>query len=276
MAGARPCCYGEPVPIHEVSDLDDPRLAPYRELKERELARDHGLFVAEGEHLVRRLLASEFKTHSVLLAERRVAEIAPLVPADVPVYAASTELLNRTLGFKFHSGVIAAGGRPKPRTLSELFAGNPPTMRIVVCPELATADNLGSLVRLSAGFGADVLLIGPRSHDPFNRRTVRVSMGTIFKLPVIASTDLSADLLLLRSRWGVHRVASLLDAAATPLKQAKRHARTAILFGNEAQGLDVDTLAHCDERVIIPMSHDTDSLNVATAAGIFMYHYWSE
>jgi tRNA G18 (ribose-2'-O)-methylase SpoU len=259
-----------------VTDLNDSRLTPYRELKDRDLAREHGLFIAEGEHLVRRLLASDFVTHSVFLADRRVEEIAPLVPPDVPVFVAPAEVLNRTLGFKFHSGVIAAGVRPAPPSFDGLFADNPPTMRLAVCPELATADNLGSLIRLSAGFGADALVIGPRSHDPFNRRTVRVSMGTIFKLPVISSVDLTAELQLLRSRWGVHCIASVLDDTATPLRQSKPHPRTAIVFGNEAQGLDAATIAACDERVTIPMKRDTDSLNVATAAGIFMYHYWSE
>jgi tRNA G18 (ribose-2'-O)-methylase SpoU len=276
MAGLLKTCYGEAVPLNPVADLNDPRLAPYRELKDRDIAREHGLFIAEGEHLVRRLLASDFATHSLFLADRRVEEIAPLVPADVPVFVAPAEVLNRTLGFKFHSGVIAAGVRPTPVTLAELFASDPLTMRLAVCPELATADNLGALIRLSAGFGADALVIGPRSHDPFNRRTVRVSMGTIFKLPVISSGDLTADLQELRSRRGVHCIASVLDDTATPLRQAKRHARTAILFGNEAQGLDHATIAACDERVTIPMRKDTDSLNVATAAGIFMYHYWSE
>ena len=99
-------------------------------------------------------------------------------------------------------------------------------------------------------------------------------MGTIFKLPVIQSDDLTIDLDLLKSRWGVHRVASVLADDATPLRQAVRHDRLAVLFGNEAQGLDAATLAHCDERVTVPMRRDTDSLNVATAAGIFMYHYW--
>jgi tRNA G18 (ribose-2'-O)-methylase SpoU len=264
------------MPVITVHDLDDARLTPYRELKERDLAREQGLFVAEGEHLVRRLLAGDFRTHSLLLADRRAGEIAPLAPPDVPVYVAPAALLNQVMGFKFHSGVIAAGVRPTPVTLADRFAHDPPVMRIVVCPELATADNLGSMFRLSAGFGADVLIVGPRSHDPFNRRTVRVSMGTIFKLPVIQSVDLTADLRLLRDRWGVHCAASVLDAAATPLRQAQHHARLALLFGNEAQGLDASTLDACDERVTIPMKRETDSLNVATAAAIFMYHYWGD
>lgn len=257
-----------------MQDLDDPRLTPYRNLTERDLARDHGLFIAEGEHLARRLLASDFTTHSLLLADRRAAEIAPLVPPEVPVYSAPAEQVNRVLGFKFHSGVMAAGVRPQRRTLEQLFASDPRSMRIVICPDLATADNLGSLVRLSAGFGADALIVGPRSHDPYNRRTVRVSMGTILKLPVIQSENLTIDLNLLRTRWGVHRVASVLADDAVPLRQAEQHDRLAILFGNEAQGLDGESLAHCDQRVTIPMRRDTDSLNVATAAGIFMYHYW--
>lgn len=258
-----------------IEDINDPRLAPYRELKDRALAERQGLFIAEGEHLVRRLLASRLATHSVLLAERRAGEIGPLTPADVPVYVVPQEQMNRIVGFKFHSGVIAAGVRQPSPTLAQLVGQTPALVRLVVCPQITSAENLGSLIRLSAGFGATAVLLGPQSIDPFMRQAVRVSMGTIFSLPVITSPDLTADLNALRSRWGVHCVASVLDESATPLATARRHDRLAILFGNEAQGLDATTLCCCDERVTIPMKLNTDSLNVGVAAGIFMYHYWS-
>src|SRR6185295_1804942 len=102
--------------IH-IDSLDDPRLDPYRALKERELARGGGRFIAEGEPLVRRLIDSALRTESVLLAQRRAEEITPIVPMDVPVYVLPDDLVQHVLGFKFHSGVMAVGIRPAPRTL---------------------------------------------------------------------------------------------------------------------------------------------------------------
>jgi len=262
------------MPLHTIAQLDDPRLAPYRELKDRTLAARHGLFVAEGEHLLYRLLASDFRVASVLIADRRAAEIAPLVPAAIDVFSLPQEWMNQIVGFRFHSGVVAMGVRKPLPTLVEVLATSPAAMRLVVCPDVTNAENFGSLIRLSAGFGADAMIVGPRSIDPFIRQSVRVSMGTIFRLPIVESKDLVADLAMLRSQWGVHRVASVLSDQATPLVNAKLHDRLALMFGNEAQGLDAEAVAISDERVTIPMRLGTDSLNVAVAAGIFMYHYW--
>jgi len=261
------------MPVLQLNSFDDSRLAPYRELKDRTLAARHGLFVAEGEHLVRRLLASDFETASVLLADRRTEEIAPLVPGSVNVFVLPQNELNRVVGYKFHSGVIAMGVRKPSPTLSDVVKPTGP-VKLVICPDTTNGENLGSLIRLSAGFGADAMLVGPRSIDLFMRQVVRVSMGTIFQLPVVQSTDLSADLQQLKQQ-GVRLIASVLDPSAAPLASAARRDRSAILFGNEAQGLDSGTLSLCDERITIPMHRGTDSLNVAVAAGIFLYHYWS-
>jgi tRNA G18 (ribose-2'-O)-methylase SpoU len=136
--------------------------------------------------------------------------------------------------------------------------------------------NLGGLVRLSAGFGADAMILGERSHDPFWRQSVRVSMGTIFTLPIVQSENLLGDLLRLKSEWGIELIATVLDANAQPLAASRRKKRTALLFGGEAQGLDAEVVRACDRRVTIPMHHGTDSLNVAVAAGICLYHFTRE
>jgi len=262
------------MPVLQLSTSDDSRLAPYRELKDRTLAARHGLFVAEGEHLLTRLLASDFRVASVLMADRRADELVPLVPADVDVFVLPQEQLNAIVGFRFHSGVVAMGVRKPPAVLEDVLRGDAATIKLVVCPDLISAENLGSMIRLSAGFGADAMIVGPRSIDPFVRQAVRVSMGTIFKLPIVQSPDLAKDLSLLKTQWGVHRIATVLSDQATPLPASPRHDRVALMFGNEAQGLDAEALSLCDESVTIPMRLGTDSLNVAIAAGIFMYHYW--
>jgi len=263
------------MPQHLIAALDDPRLAPYRELKDHYVAARHGLFIVEGEQLVRRLLASSFQVQSILIADRRLEELAPLFAPDIDVHVVTQSLMNDLAGIKFHSGVLAAGVRRTPPTLAQLLAPDAKTIRLVVCPEIAIAENLGSMIRLAAGFGADALVVGPRSTDPFLRRTIRVSMGSTFTLPIVESTDLAVDFAMLKQRWGVHCVAGVLDETATPIKSALRSDRLALVFGNEAQGLAAEDIALCDERVTIPMKLGTDSLNVAVAAGIFLYHYWS-
>jgi tRNA G18 (ribose-2'-O)-methylase SpoU len=261
------------IPIHSI---DDDRVAIFRELKERELAARSGLFIAEGEHVVRRLLGSRFEVHSVLLAQRRVAEIAPLVPDHVPAYAVPNELVHQIVGFKFHSGILAAGKRPPRASIDDVVPRDRERLTLVICPEIATTDNLGSLIRLSAGFGVEAMIIGERSCDPFFRQSVRVSMGTIFRLPIVQSEDIARDLRRLRDEWRVDLAAAVLDDDAEPLSRASRAPRLGLLFGNEAQGLHREHVDLCQRRVTIPMKLGTDSLNVAVACGIFLYHFTRE
>lgn len=256
--------------------MDDPRVAPYRNLKDRELAADGGRFLAEGEWIVRRLLGGAVPAESVLLAEHQVDTIAPIAPPDLPVYVAPRDLVSQIVGFRFHSGVIAVGRRPDPVRLADAARRWGRRAMLVVLPEVTNTENLGSLLRLSAGFGADAVLLGPRCCDPFYRQSVRVSMGAVFQLTLVRSTDLLADLARLRAEHGVQSIATVLDASAETLAHAERANRVALLFGSEAQGLPADVVAACDRRVTIPMRLGTDSLNVAVAAGIFLHHFTAE
>ena len=117
------------------------------------------------------------------------------------------------------------------------------------------------------------MILGERCHDPFWRQSVRVSMGTIFRLPLLHTDDLARDLRRLREEWGVELTATVLDPSAEPLEAAKRPEKFGLLFGGEAQGLESRWTELCHRRVTIPMHHGTDSLNVAVAAGIFLYHF---
>jgi tRNA G18 (ribose-2'-O)-methylase SpoU len=251
--------------------IDDPRVSPYRNLKDRELSRQGGLFIAEGEHVVRRLLDSDYPTESLLLAERRVEEIGPVVPDDVPVYAAPDELMRQIVGFKFHSGMLACGRRKPPAPLEAVIPQDSSRLTLVVCPEIANAENMGAMVRICAAFGVDALVLGERCCDPFLRQAVRVSMGTIFRLPLVRSSNLLNDLRRLREEFGVQLAATVLAEEAEPLDQATRPARFGLLFGNEAQGLEDQYVRACDRRITIPMRMGTDSLNVSVAAAVFLY-----
>jgi tRNA G18 (ribose-2'-O)-methylase SpoU len=255
-----------------IPSLDDSRVAPYRNLKDRDLARDGDRFIAESEQLVRRLLASGIKTESVLVADKRLPDLAAILPDDLPVYVAPAAVVNQIVGFKFHSGVMAVGVRPPSPTIDSVLAGKE-RATLVVCPEVEKTDNLGSLIRIAAAFGADAMILGERSCDPFFRQSVRVSMGAVFQLPIVRSHDLIHDLRRLREEFGVELIATVLDEDAEPLDRAGRAAKTALLLGNEAQGLPLEIVALCDRRVTIPMKLGTDSLNVAVAAGVFLYHF---
>jgi tRNA G18 (ribose-2'-O)-methylase SpoU len=254
-----------------IHSLDDPRLSPFRHLKERELAGDSGKFIAESEHVVRRLLASDFPVESVLVAKRRAAEMSAFIPVNVPLYVVPDEMVHGIIGFKFHSGVIACGLRKPAQPLDQILpAANHPSL-LVICPDLISHENLGSLIRISSAFGADAMILGPRCCDPFYRMCIRVSMGTVFSLPIVQSQELEQDLRRLKDECEYELLATVLSENAEPLEKVDRIHRLAVLFGNEAQGLAPQHVALCDRQITIPMQGGTDSLNVAVAAGIFLY-----
>ena len=240
-------------------------------MKDKELARDGRRFIAEGENIVRRLLASSTPVDSVLLAERKAAAIAPLCPANVPIYAASDALIEQIIGFEFHSGVLACGIRPAAPALPALIPPPPGNALLTICQQITNAENLGSLIRISAAFGADAIILGERCCDPWFRQCVRVSMGSIFAIPIFRSNDLLSDLDAVKAT-GITRLAAVVGPNAEPLDSIESIARVAVVFGSEAQGLDPATIGLCDRRVTIPMRRGTDSLNVAIAAAVFLYH----
>lgn len=272
------------MPLVPTADPDDRRLDPYRQLKRTNETSRRGLFIAEGDKLVERLLDSRLTVESVLLSERFVDAFAGRVPGEIPTLVVPEAWIETLVGFNFHRGVLACGRRPaQPPTLEELSrsgrnllandagAGGVRPLTFVVCPDVQDPENLGAIVRLAAGFGATGLVLGPNSADPFSRRVQRVSMGTVYRLPIVPVDDVVASLQELRERCSVESWAAVLDAAATPLERLTRPERLALVFGSEGHGLAADVVAACDRRVTIPMRADVDSFNVAVAAGIFLY-----
>lgn len=255
--------------VHHLGTIDDPRLADFREIKDKPLV-DRGLFLAEGENVVIRLLRSEVRTRAVVVAQKKLDDVLPHVPPSVDVYVLPGAEVSRLLGFTFHSGVIALGLVPASCPL-ELAVPRTGPARLVVFPEISAAENLGTLIRLSAGLGADAILCGPRCTDPWLRRTVRVSMGAVFSIPIVRSTDILRDLARLRSDLGFETVATVLDSDAEVLGESKPSQRVAVLFGSEAQGLRPEETAACTRKVRILMHRGTDSLNVALAAAICLW-----
>jgi len=257
--------------IERIHSLDDDRVSPYRQLKDRDIARQGQRSIAEGEFVVQRLLASDCPVESVLLADRRVEEISPQVPEGVPVYVVGNDLIHGIIGYRFHSGVIACGVRKPWADLDSIAADVKRPLALLICPEIANAENLGGLIRLSAAFGVDAMILGPRSVDPYWRQAVRVSMGTVFKLPIVRWDDFSAGLRYCATELNIELWATVLDSGAEPLDALQAPRRVGLLFGNEAQGLDPADARLCHKQVTIPMKLGTDSLNVAVSAGIFLY-----
>lgn len=257
----------------EVTTVDDPHLAVCRDLPNSRLAAESGRFIVEGAILVQRLIESPLAVESILVSRRHEETVSAYAPPDANLIVAPDDMLDQIVGFKFHRGVIACGCRPEPVALQDIASTAITALPLVICPEILDQENLGSIIRVCAGFGAAGLLLGPTSADPFSRRAVRVSMGTVFKLPVVQSDDLLSDLPWLRSTAGYHLIATITDKDAIALHQAECPRKPALLFGSEGPGLPPELIDLCDQQITIPMHHDTDSLNVAIAVGVFLYHF---
>ncbi len=257
-----------------IESLDLPELAPYRTLK-RSLAHEaEGIFVAEGDKVVHRLLDSEFTVVSALLPQHRLAEFAPKLaarPERIPVYTVDNkQVLEALVGFEMFQGVLAVGKIPAPPTIESVLAASAAPRLFAAVDGLTSAENIGVLVRNCAAFGTQALLVGETCASPFLRRAVRNSMGTIFQLPVVECADLGEALRQL-SRLGVRTIAAHPHTDGRTLGRANLTGDCCIVVGSEGHGLSAAVLAACEEAVAIPMARGVDSLNVGNATAVFLY-----
>ena len=262
-----------PFPCHKIDSFDDPRIKTYQNLRDRTL-RGESLFIAEGQLLTERLLASRFPVESLLVIERQLHRIEKLVPPEVPVYLAEESLVSQIIGYPFHLGMLAAGSRLEPPSLESLLEETTEPDRSrgwVVLPEVTKPDNLGLIFRSAAALGVEGILLGRPCCDPFSRRAMRLSMGAVLQLPYAWSDDLNADLKMMEDRSSFEILATVLDKDVTPLEQVAWPRRAAILFGNEYDGLHESLLGETVRRITIPMSAGVDSLNLSVSVGIFLY-----
>jgi len=270
--------------IHKIESLELPELAPYRTLRRAAEHAAQGIFVAEGDKVVRRLLESDFGVLSVLLPENRVAEFEPLLKGrqekDIPVYAVTKKsVLEELVGFEMFQGVLAIGKIPTVITLEKVLSDSPAPKLFAAVDGLTSAENVGLLVRNCAAFGVQALIVGETSSSPFLRRAVRNSMGTIFQLPIVElkpgakeykTVNLVEALKLLRVH-GVRCIAAHPHTNKKFLSQAKFTGDCCVVFGSEGNGISPEVLAACDEAVAVPMAEGVDSLNVGAAAAVFLY-----
>jgi len=261
------------VRVQHIESFDLPELQPYRTMRRQLEHRAQGIFVAEGEKVVRRLLESHLGVVSVLLPEKWLHELKPLLEQrleEIQVYVAEKPMLEGLTGFSMYQGLLAIGKVPAQPSLEEVLSRSARPRLLAAVDALSSAENLGTLVRNCAGFGVQALVTGETCSSPFLRRAVRASMGTIFDLPVVESKNLAATLAHLRSQQ-IRCVAAHPHATGLTLNQAKLASDCCLVFGSEGYGLAPATLAACDEAVAIPMARAVDSLNVGSAAAVFLY-----
>jgi len=257
----------------EILALDDPRIADYRSVRERDLIGRRDLFIAEGAVVLGHLLGNlRFEMVSAFLAANRAARFAPLIAAsapNAPLYVAEQAVMDAVVGFPLHRGVLAVGRRLTAPTASALLAAAPARALVLVAAGVGNHDNMGGLFRNAAAFGADAILLDAGACDPLYRKAIRVSVGAALRVPY-ARFEPGADMVGLLLQAGFTPMA-LTPAGALDLKAVRGAERTAILVGAEGPGLPQAVLERC-LTVRIPMATGFDSINVATAAGLALHH----
>lgn len=252
--------------IIEVTDLAAPELAPYTDTAELGL-KAAGIFVAESPKVIRTALDAGFEAVSLLAEKKYVSGQAADIIArlgDVPVYTADREQLTKITGFKLTQGVLCA----MKRRAMQAFPEN--SRRIAVLEDIMNQTNIGAVFRSAAAMGIDGILLTDGCSDPLFRRTIRVSMGTVFQIAWrYAGTSDSGYIEKLKADgWLTAAMALRDDTVSIADERLKNAEKLAIVLGTEGDGLRKDTISACDLTVKIPMAHGVDSLNVAAAGAV--------
>ncbi len=257
--------------IIEIESINDERVAPFASLTEAELRSRlnpaQALFIAESPKVISVALDKGFVPEAILCEKRHIAgdaaELLARCPDHMPIYTGSRELLQSLTGYKLTRGVLAAIRRPAEPTVEEVCRG---ARRVAVIDSVSDTTNIGAIFRSAAALGVDAVLLTPTSCDPLNRRSVRVSMGSVFLVPW---TWLHAGVGQLND-LGFKTVAMALTDRSVPIDDPRlcAEAKLAIVLGTEGDGLAPEVISSTDYVARIPMAHGVDSLNVAAAAAV--------
>lgn len=227
-----------------------------------------GIYIAESSKVIRRALAAGHQPVSFLMSEKWADDLADVLRAhpDTPAYVGSEEQLEQVTGFHLHRGALAAMARPEPQPLEQLLQS---ASRVAILEDIVDHTNVGAIFRSAAALNVDAVLVTPRCADPLYRRSIRVSMGTVFQVPW-ARLESWPDNLQNLHELGFKSAALALKEDSLTLEElsARRDEKLALILGTEGHGLSFRTLAACDDTVMIPMSHGVDSLNVAAASAV--------
>jgi tRNA G18 (ribose-2'-O)-methylase SpoU len=262
------------ISIIPISSLDRRELAPYRTLRQPVEHFRAGIFVAEGEKVVARLIASRLSVLSVLITPHWLAQYRQMLEEraeDIQVFVAEKTLLERIVGYNLHQGIMAIGKIPSPETLESALAHAPHPRLFVAVDGLTNSENLGVLVRNCAAFGVHALFVGENSSSPYLRRSVRNSMGTVFVLPVVHCTNLVETLRILSTQQHCGIIGAHPSAKEDAVCDTDFSSDSCVVFGSEGTGISQAVLSECTALTAIPMERDVDSLNVASASAIVLY-----
>jgi tRNA G18 (ribose-2'-O)-methylase SpoU len=261
--------------VHRIDDLEADGLADYSRLTDVALRRvtepEGGLYIAESTKVITRALAAGHRPRSVLLQEQWLADVEPLLEPfpDVPVFVGDAAVLERLTGYHLHRGALAAMHRPVLPDPADLLRGG---RRVVVLEDIVDHTNVGAIFRSVAGLGADAVLVTPRCADPLYRRSVRVSMGTVLQVPWTRLPEWDEAVPLLHDAgFEIAALALAHDAVSLDEYAAAAPERVAMVFGAEGDGLSRRAVAAADTVVTIPMLHNVDSLNVASASAVTLW-----
>lgn len=260
--------------IKEVTDFSDPQLDIYARLTEVQLLNrrepDKGIFIAESPKVIERALNAGCVPISFLMETRHVENQAKQLIArcgDIPVFTAELDVLTQLTGFKLTRGMLCAMYRPKLPTVEDICKN---ARRVAVLEDVMNPTNVGAIFRSAAALGIDAVVLTSASSDPLYRRSIRVSMGTVFQVPW---TYLGEGGISDLRRLGFKTAAMALKSDSLPIYDPRlaKIDKLAIVLGTEGDGLAAGTIADCDYTVLIPMSHGVDSLNVAAASAVAFY-----
>ncbi|XAS69190.1 RNA methyltransferase [Micrococcaceae bacterium Sec5.7] len=258
--------------FHYLESADDPRVSDYTQLTDVHLRKvrepAEGMYIAESSRVLRRALAAGHRPRSFFLAEKWLRDLNDVFEKypDVPAYVGSAALLEAITGFHLHRGAMAAMHRPAPLPLAELLAG---ARRVAVLEDIVDHTNVGAIFRSAAALDVDAVLVSPRCGDPLYRRSVRVSMGTVFQVPWVRLESWPDDLRRLQGQgFTVAAMELTPDAVDLDVLAARNPDKLALVLGTEGAGMSADTLSVVDLAVKIPMREGVDSLNVAAASAV--------
>jgi len=262
--------------VEHIDRADDPRAAGYRGVRDGELLRSRGLFVAEGRQVVQRVVEdARYRVQSVLLNPAALRELEPAITAagrDVPILVGGAIVLAEIAGYDVHRGCLALVQRPSDTTIEALLA---PARMLVILEAVANPDNVGGVFRNAAAFGADGVLLSPACCDPLYRKAIKTSMGATLRVPYARAGADDWPGAIARVRAAGFSIVALTPREPAETMEAfaarPRAARIALIVGTEGAGLTPAVEAAADYRVRIPISGDVDSLNVAVAAGVALY-----
>ncbi len=259
---------------HHITSLGNSLLSPYLTLRRTADHKKQGIFIAEGEKVVARLMESELEIVSVLTTEEWLQQYAARFEArrdPIEVFIGAKTLLSSIVGFHLHQGIMAVAKIPPTLELDAAVKQSARPLLFVAVDGLTNSENLGVVVRNCAAFGVQALIVGETSSSPYLRRSVRNSMGTIFKLPLVEASDLAATVGTMRNRYGMKVVAAHPRSTGLSTDSRQFSGDLCIVLGSEGSGISERVLVACTNAIAIPMHRGVDSLNVASASAVFLY-----